>query len=390
MGRFMNENSDMSNICVKEVTSPQEMNDFISLPRRLYAGSPYYVPDMDMDIRETFDARKNPCLDFSDIQAFVAYDAEGHPVGRIAGIINHRANEKWHTQNVRFGFIEFVDDPEVSSTLLQAVEQWGRSRGMRRIQGPMGIFDFDKEGMLVEDFDRIGSMVTIYNPSYYPRHLERLGYTKEVDWVQILVRVPDGVPEKFARIAGRVKEMFGLSVKKVTRKELMNGYGRKIFDLLNVAYAGLFGYTELTERQIDAFVQRYAPLMDMEMLTSVENAEGDLIGVAITMYSLSHALQKSQGKFFPLGWYHLLRSLKWKHENKVEMLLIAVRPDYQGKGVNAVFFDDLIPVYNRKGLQWAETGPQLEDNHRELAQWRALDPTFTKRRRCYRKELEEG
>ena len=366
------------------------MDDFVRLPRTIYAGNPCYVPDLEADIRDTFDPRKNAGLDFTDIQPFVAYDGEGRAVGRIAGIINHRANQKWGTRNVRFGFIEFTDDARVSAALLHAVEQWGRERGMTRIEGPMGIFDFDKEGMLVEDFDRMGSMVTIYNPPYYPRHLEALGYTKEVDWVQVSVEVPREVPAKYARVARLSGEMFGLHVRKLTTREVKQGYGRKVFQLLNAAYAPLFGYTELSDRQIDDYLKRYIPLLDWQLLPVVENEQGELVGVAITMPSLSHALRKANGRLLPWGWLHLIRALKWKREGKAELFLIAVRPDYQGLGVNALFFADLIPIYNRYGFTHAETGPQLEDNVKELSQWKPLNPTLGKRRRCYGKSLSPG
>ena len=379
----------MNKIQVKKVETKREMNDFVRLPRELYEGCPYYVPDLEMDIRETFDPRKNAGLEFSDIQPFIAYDADGKAVGRIAGIINHRANEKWKTKNVRFGLIEFIDDPDVSAALLHAVEAWGKERDMEHIQGPMGIFDFDKEGMLVEDFDQLGSMITIYNPPYYPKHLEALGYEKEVDWVQIRINVPEEVPAKYARVAKLSKEMFGLHVRKLTQKDIAQGYARKVFELLNQAYAPLFGYTELSDRQIDDYAKRYIPLMDLELVPIIENEAGELIGVAITMTSLSHALQKSEGRLLPFGWFHLVRALKWKRDEKAELFLIAVRPDYQGLGVNALVFDDLIPIYNKLHIRWAETGPQLETNVKELSQWKPLNPSFTKRRRCYTKRINE-
>ena len=379
----------MNKIQVKKVETKREMNDFVRLPKELYTGCPYYVPDLEMDIRETFDPRKNAGLEFSDIQPFIAYDADGKAVGRIAGIINHRANEKWKTKNVRFGLIEFIDDPDVSAALLHAVEAWGKERGMEHIQGPMGIFDFDKEGMLVEDFDQLGSMITIYNPPYYPKHLEALGYEKEVDWVQIRIDVPEDVPAKYARVAKLSKEMFGLHVRKLTQKDIAQGYARKVFELLNQAYAPLFGYTELSDRQIDDYAKRYIPLMDLELVPIIENEAGELIGVAITMTSLSHALQKSEGRLLPFGWFHLVRALKWKRDEKAELFLIAVRPDYQGLGVNALVFDDLIPIYNKLHIRWAETGPQLETNVKELSQWKPLNPSFTKRRRCYTKRINE-
>ena len=276
----------------------------------------------------------------------------------------------------------------MSSALLNAVEQWGKERGMDCIQGPMGIFDFDKEGMLIEDFDQLGSMIAIYNYPYYPKHMEALGYEKEVDWVQIRIDIPEEVPPKYARVAKLAKEMFGLHVRKLTNTDISErGYGRKVFNLLNVAYAPLFGYTELSDKQIDLYIERYLPLVDKQLLPVVENEDGEVVGVAITMSSLSHALQKTKGKLFPFGWYHMVRALKWKKEEKAELLLMAVRPDYQGLGVNALFFDDLIPIYNKCHFKWAETGPQLEDNIRELTQWKPLHPTFTKRRRCYKKKL---
>ena len=377
----------MKDVRIKKVQSKHEMDDFIKFPEKLYEGCPYYVPDMESDVRDTFDPKKNAGLDFSEMQPFVAYDGEGRVVGRITGIINRHANEKWKTRNVRFGFIEFIDDRDVSEALLGAVEEWGRERGMEYIQGPMGIFDFDKEGMLVDDFDQMGSMITIYNYPYYPEHMEALGYVKEVDWVQIRIDIPETVPSRYARVARLSKEMFGLHVRKLNQKDVDNGYGRRVFQLLNEAFSPLFGYTEMSDRQIDLYVNRYFPLINPEMLPVIENDKGELVGVAVTMGSLSSALRKSRGRLLPFGWYHLFKALKWKHDEKVELLLIAVRPDYQGLGVNALFFDDLIPVYNRLHYKWAETGPQLESNVKELSQWKPLNPTLVKRRRCYRKKI---
>ena len=378
----------MNEIDIRKVSTKKDLRDFVQLPYKLYAGNSCYVPDLESDIYNVFNPSQNSGLEFTDIMPFMAYDAQGNAVGRIVGIINHRANQKWNTRNVRFGLIEFVDDRRVSAALLSAVETWGKEHGMEQIQGPMGIFDFDKEGMLVEDFDQLSSMITIYNPPYYPAHLEALGYGKEVDWIQVCIEIPKEVPEKYARVARLSKEMFGLTVRKLTHADIYKrGYGRKVFELLNQAYAPLFGYTELSDRQIDEYVNRYLPLIDKRLIPVVENDKGEIVGVAITMGSLSHALQKAKGRLFPLGWYHLLKALKWKREEKVDMLLIAVRPDYQGLGVNALFFDDLIPIYNQYHFRYAETGPQLEDNVKELSQWGPLHPAYTKRRRCYKKKL---
>ncbi|HML65274.1 MAG TPA: N-acetyltransferase [Dysgonomonas sp.] len=378
----------MNSITIKEVRTKQEINDFVKFVDYLYTDCRYYIPDLESDIRDALNPAKNTGLESSEVQAFIAYNEEGKPVGRIAGIINYCANKKWQTKNVRFGFIDFIDDMEISAALLKAVEQWGKERGMDHIQGPMGIFDFDKEGMLIEDFDKLGSMITIYNYPYYPIHMEALGYEKEVDWIQINIEIPKEVPPKYSRVANLSKEMFGLHVKKLTNTDILkHGYGKKLFDLLNMAYAPLFGYTELSDKQANIYIERYLRLIDKKLLPVVENEKGEVIGVAVTMGSLSHALRKTKGKLFPLGWYHLIRALKWKKDEKVELLLIAVHPDYQGLGVNALIFDDLIPIYNKYNFKYAETGPQLEDNIRELSQWKPLNPTLTKRRRCYKKKL---
>lgn len=373
---------------IKTVQTKQQMDDFVGLPRKIYKGNPYYVPDLEMDVRRWFQPEHNPGLQHCDVVPFVAYDEGGRPVGRIAGIINRKANEVWKGSCVRFGWIEFVDDTDISYALLKAVADWGRSKGMDSIQGPLGISDFDKEGMLVEDFDQVGSAITIYNPPYYPRHMEKHGFGKEVDWVQVKVQIPQQVPERFARAQKLVCSMYDLKVRKLTQKEIFQGgYGRKLFHLLNDAYSELFGYTQHTEEEADAFVGQYVPLLDLRLLPMIEDAEGNLIASSITMPSLSEALQKSGGRLLPFGWYHLLRALKWKHSDKAELMLIAVHPEWQALGINALIFADLIPTLNKLGYSWAETGPMLENNLKVLTQWKALNPTIYKRRRCFSKEI---
>ncbi|MBO7118849.1 MAG: N-acetyltransferase [Bacteroidaceae bacterium] len=376
---------------VKAVQTRRQMNDFLALPRVIYRGNPCYVPDLESEVHDWFDPNRNPGLKHCDTALFVAYNESGKPVGRIVGIINHKANEIWKGRCVRFGWIEFVDDTDVSGALLKAVEDWGRSKGMNSIQGPLGISDFDKEGMLVEDFDKMGSAITIYNPSYYPEHMEKHGYGKEVDWVQVKVEVPAEVPERFARVQKLVTDLYGLKVRKLTIDEILKGsYGRKIFRLLNEAYSQLFGYTPHTDEEADAFVLQYIKMLDLRMLPMVEDSEGNLIACSITMPNLARALQKSGGRMFPFGWYHLLRALKWGHEPEVELLLIAVHPEWQALGINALLFADLIPIFNEMGFRSAETGPMLETNMKVLSQWKTLNPMTYKRRRCFSKEIDKA
>ena len=383
----------MGRIDVVKIGSKRELHDFIRVPYHIYEHCPQYVPDLESSICELFDPQKNPAFEFSHIQPFVAYSlgddqSAKTPVGRIVGIINRKANERWQTRHVRFALIEFVDDQEVSRALVDAVAQWGQSFGMDAIEGPMGITDFDKEGMLVEDFNLTGTMNTIYNPAYYPRHMEALGFRKAVDWLQVRIQVPQEVPARYARTAQYAREQIGLRVIKLTNSDIMKGgYGKKVFDLLNTAYHSIFGFSELSERQVNDFMDKYLKLIDKKLIPVVVNDQEEIVGVAITMGCLSHAMQKAKGRLWPIGWWHLLKAMKWQREESAEMLLVAVRPDYQGLGVNALFFDDLIPIYNQYGFRWAETGPQLEDNVRELSQWKPLNPEFVKRRRCFIKEI---
>ena len=383
----------MGRIDVVKLGSKRELHDFIRVPYHIYEHCPQYVPDLESSICELFDPQKNPAFEFSHIQPFVAYslgddESSKTPVGRIVGIINRKANERWQTRHVRFALIEFVDDEEVSRALVDAVAQWGRSFGMDAIEGPMGITDFDKEGMLVEDFNLTGTMNTIYNPAYYPRHMEALGFRKAVDWLQVRIQVPQEVPARYARTAQYAREQIGLRVIKLTNSDIIKGgYGKKVFDLLNTAYHSIFGFSELSERQVNDFMDKYLKLIDKKLIPVVVNDQEEIVGVAITMGCLSQAMQKAKGRLWPIGWWPLLKAMKWQREESAEMLLVAVRPDYQGLGVNALFFDDLIPIYNQYGFRWAETGPQLEDNVRELSQWKPLNPEFVKRRRCFIKEI---
>ena len=376
----------MRGVDVVKIESKSMMDDFIRLPYAIYEGCPQFVPDLEGEIRNLFNQKKNPAYAFSQIQPFVAYRHEV-AVGRIVGIINRKANEKWKTRNVRFSMIEFIDDLTVSKALIEAVSQWGLSQGMDTIQGPLGITDFDKEGMLVEDFQLTGSMNTVYNPDYYPRHMEALGFEKEVDWLQVRINIPQEVPARYARTAQYAREQIRLRVVKLMDIKDKRDCCRKVFQLFNESYAPIFGFSEISMEQADIFLKKYLSLIDWKLIPIVMNEQDEIIGVAVTMASLSKAMQKAKGKLWPFGWWPLLKALKWRPEDNAEMLLVAVRPDYQGLGVNALFFDDLIPIYNKYGFRWAETGPQLEDNVRELTQWKPLKPAFVKRRRCYHKSI---
>ncbi len=374
-------------IIIKKVSSSKELKDFIRFNYELYKNNPYSVPDLCDDMVNTFSTKKNPAFEFCEADYFLAYK-EGKLVGRVAAIINHRANETWNKKEVRFGWIDFVDDLEVSEKLLDEVGKWGKSRGMDTLVGPLGFTDMDAEGMLVEGFDQLSTMATIYNYPYYPVHMEKLGLVKEADWVEFKLMVPDKLPEKFIRISEIILKKYNLKIKKLKRSEIKEGnYGQKIFDLINEAYAPLYGYSKMTQRQIDQYVKMYLPLIDLRMVSLVEDAEGNLVAVGISMPSLSQALQKAKGKMLPFGWFHLLKALFIKKPKVLDLLLVGVKPEYQSKGVNALLFYDLVPIYREMGFEYGESNPELELNTKVQAQWSAFESVQHKRRRAFKKSL---
>lgn len=352
----------------------------------LYDGNPWFVPPLVSDDVATLDPKENPAFDFCESAYFMAY-RDGKPVGRIAGIINRQVNEKSHSRTARFGFVDFIDDHEVSAALFKAAEDWARSKGMEKIIGPLGFTDLDHEGMLVEGFEELSTMATIYNYPYYPEHMERLGYKKESDWLEFQMEVPDAIPDKYNRIAEIVKKKFGLRVLKYSsRKRIKKEYGHALFHLVNDSYKNLYQYSTLTERQIEYYINIYLGLLNLELVTLVVDEAGKLVGVGISMPSMSRALQKSKGKMLPLGWYHLLKGLKGKND-RVDLLLVAVHPDYQNKGVNALLFQDLIPYYIKNGYRYAESNPEMETNSKVQSQWEYFTTRQHRRRRSFEKKL---
>lgn len=384
----MCEPKDTMPISVIPVTTKREMKQFICFNYKLYKDSPYAVPELYNDVRDTLDPKKNAAFEFCEAQPFIALRG-GEVVGRIVAIINHKANTAWNKKAVRFGWVDFIDDAEVADALFATVEQWGRERGMTEVHGPLGFTDFDPEGMLIEGFDRIGTMATIYNYPYYPVHMERMGYAKDADWVEYLLTAPEALPEKHARITRIVKEKYGLHVVKYTsHSKLARERGMAIFELLNEAYAHLYGYSALSEKQIQQYINSYLPLLDLRLVPLIVDQDDNLIGFGILLPSLAEAFQKARGYMFPFGWWHLIKALKWNRTQTTEMLLVAVKPEYQGKGAVALIFDDIIPVHHQLGYKWSESNPELETNTKVQAQWDYFERENHKRRRAYVKQLD--
>lgn len=376
---------------IRKVETKNDMRAFIDFHYDLYKGNPYDVPTLFIDDQGTFDRKKNAAFDFCDAQFFLAYK-DGKVAGRVAGIINRRANEKWQTKDVRFGWIDFIDDQEVSTALLKAVGDWGKSQGMTDIVGPLGFTDFDPEGMLIEGFDRLGTMATIYNYPYYPKHIEQMGgWVKDNDYVEYFLEVPEKMPEKYAKIAQLVEKRYNLHVMKLTKNDLHNKeFIRSIFHLINDTYSGLYGFVALTDRQIDQYVEMYTLFLDLDFISVIVDGNKDnaLAGVGITVPSLAHALQKChRGRLLPFGWLHVLRALKFHKTEGVDLELVGFLPEYRAKGANALLFADLIPRYQRNGIKWGETQVEMENNKGVQGQWDILGPTQHKRRRCYRKKI---
>lgn len=381
----------MSSIQIKRVETKKDLKRFIEFHYDLYKGDPYDVPNLYSDEVNTLSKNKNAAFDFCEAEYYLALK-EGKIVGRVAAIINHKANEKWKKKDVRFGWIDFIDDIEVSRALFKAVEEYGRKKGMNDIVGPLGFTDMDPEGMLTWGFDKLGTMATIYNYEYYPQHMEKLGgWEKDNDYVEYYLVVPEKSPEKYTKIAEMVEKRYNLHVRKLTKKDIFQGgYGKKLFDLINLTYSDLYGFSELTDRQIDQYVKMYFPLADLDLVTVIEdgNKDNQLAGLGITIPSLSHALQKCRrGRLFPFGWWHLLRAIKFHKTDGVDLLLMGFLPEYRSKGANALLFADLIPRYVNYGFKWGETQVEMESNEGVQSQWGPLDPINHKKRRCYRRSL---
>ena len=383
----------MSLIEIKKVESKKDLKTFIDFHYDLYEGNEYDVPNLFSDEMNTLSKDKNAAFEFCEAEYYLAYK-DGKLAGRVAAIINHKANNKWGKKSVRFGWIDFIDDREVSKALLDAVEKYGREKGMEDVVGPLGVTDMDPEGMLVWGFDQLGTMPTIYNYAYYPEHIEALeGFEVDNKYVEFKIMVPDEVPEKYAKIAMMIEKRYNLHVRKLTKKEVFQGgMGQKIFDLINDTYKDLYGYSELSQKQIDQLIKSYLGFLDFNLITCIEDwtdGEHKLIGVGITMPSLAHALRKCRrGRLLPFGWFHVLRAIKQHKTNIVDLLLIGILPEYRAKGANALLFADLIPWYQKYGIEWGETQVELETNAGVQGQWGALTPVMHKRRKCYKKIIK--
>jgi hypothetical protein len=370
----------MKNLEIRQVETRKDLKKFVDFPFRLYKGNAFWVPPLKFDEINTLRKDKNPAFEFCQAEYWMAY-RDGVPVGRIAGIINPIEEQRWGHRLVRFGWIDFIDDIEVSQALIEAVMEWGRSKGMIGIHGPLGFNDMDAEGMLVEGFDEISSLSAIYNYPYYNDHIEKLGFSKATDFVQYEVKVPEKVPEKVERLTQIVLEKYDLRLLKARKAKEIRPYANKMFTMYNDAFRDLYGFTPLSQKQMDYYTKMYFDFLRPEFVSLVLDNNDDVVGFGITMPSLALALQKAGGSLFPFGFYHLLRAIR--KNDIIHMFLVGVRDDYQQKGILALVYHQLTKAYIENGIKMTRTHPQLEENFRAVSIWKNYESRVYIRRRIY-------
>ncbi|MBP5689416.1 MAG: N-acetyltransferase [Bacteroidales bacterium] len=374
-------------VTVTRVQNKRSFKQFLHFPIELYKDMPAFVPPLVMDDADTLNPKKNPAYEFCDAALYLAFK-DGKLAGRVAAIVNRKANEAWHHDEVRFGWFDFIDDREVSKALLDAVVAFGEERGMTTILGPLGFTDFDPEGMLVEGFEYLSSMALHHNWPYYKDHMEALGFVKDVDWLEYRIYIGESIPEKYTRVAKLVSERYDLHLRKITRREVRKtDIGYRLFDLINETYSSLYNFTVLPKKMVDKYVGFYLGVLDLKFVSLVEDKDGNIVGFGVVMPSITRALKKCKGRLFPFGWFHILKSMYWKYEENFEMLLIGVKPEYQKKGVNSIIFVDIMKRLLEGGFVYGESNAELESNLDIRSQWGDLEVKECKRRRVYKKAL---
>jgi ribosomal protein S18 acetylase RimI-like enzyme len=374
-------------VTIKTVQSRADLRNFVKFPLHLYKDCPYYVPGLFMDEMGTLDPKKNPMGKYARWELFLAYK-DGKIAGRVAAIINQIANRDWNHAEVRFGWIDFIDDKEVSRALIEAVAAFGKQHGMTTITGPLGFTDFDNEGCVIEGFDDISSYALRFNYPYYGAHFEALGFGKVNDWLEYRIFVPDKVPEKVSKASALLQERYNLHIRKITKKQIRSEkYGQKMFDLVNRTYCELFDFTVLPQEVMDHYIDSFLGLLDFKYVTLVEDAAGKMVALAVTMPSIARAVQKGRGYLFPFGWWHLVKSMYLKHEEALELLLIAVDPEYRNRGVHAILFNEIIPNLIEGGFKYGESNAEMETNNSIQNVWNLYEKEFKRRRRVFSKEI---
>lgn len=374
--------SSANELTVVPVTTRRQLRQFARFAEKLYRGNPYYVPEMESDVMDTMTPARNAAFEFCEAQAFLAM-RNGNVVGRVAAIINRKANGIWNTKTVRFGWIDFIDDIQVSGALMDAVVEWGRARGMERVEGPFGFTDFDREGMLTFGFDRLATVITNYNYDYYPVHMERLGLVPTARWIEWYLPYNE-VPDRVRRLSDAVLRRYELHTADMSQglRRTVEKYGKQVFELVNEAYSPLYGYSAFSDRQIEEMLRRYSSLLDTRLMTIVLDKDENMVAVGIAYASLSRAMQKSRGRLFPFGWWHLLAAFKWNRSKIMDLMIIAVKPEYQNKGLNAILIRQVLDNAVEMRFEEGESNPELETNQKMINHWDLFSGPEIHKRRC--------
>lgn len=371
---------------IRKVVSRGDLKRFVDFPEKLFRDCPNWVPALRGDEFDTFDQKKNGAYEYCESECYLALK-DGRVAGRVAAIINHNSNRDWKEQNVRFGWLDFIEDREVLKALMDAVEEWGRARGCTRMKGPWGFTDMDKEGLLVEGYEHLSPFTCLYNYPYYDTLLQELGFRKDVDWTQRVALVTDRLPPMF-QFAEMIEQRFGLHVAHARNtRELSEKYGLAIFHMYNETFAPLFQFSPLTDKQIERYLQTYVPILRPEFVSVCLDRDERPVGFIFCVPSLSAAVKKARGRLFPLGFVHILRALR--RNDTLEALMIGVLPEYQGKGANVLMFKQIHENALKFGIKRMILNPQLEDNFKVQSLFEQYETEPFMRRRAYCKDIQD-
>ncbi len=373
-------------VVIKEVKTKKDLKKWADFPNKLYKNVDAYVPFILSDEMNTFTKEKNTGYEFCETKLFLAYTGN-KIVGRIAGLINHAYNKKWNQNAIRFTRFDFIDNYDVSKALFDAVVDWGKYNNKTSIMGPIGFTDLDHEGMLVEGFDELNMSITFYNHPYYINHMEKLGLTKDIDWVEYLLTVPKVIDERFIKISEHIQKRNGYQLVTYNDVKVLKNDAFEAFEVIDEAFAKLYGTVPLTKKVVEEAIINNIGMMNLKYICSVKDKEGAIVGFAVLVPSIAKALKKSNGRLFPFGAFRMLKALKGNKNDTLEMYFIAVKPEHQMKGLTSIIISYMLKTFIENGIKYCETGPELETNVEVQSMWKSFETRQHKRRRCWRKEI---
>lgn len=373
------------NITLKQVNTRRELKKFIQFPNRLFKDHPTYIPPLQMDEIALL-TKKNPSLEHSDLRMWIAY-RDNEIVGRVAAIINHSVNEKWNKKVVRFGWMDAIEDFDVFKALVDQVMAYGREKGMTQIEGPLGFTDMDKECWAIDNFDARQNMTLLYNPEYYVKYIERLGFEIVCKWQQNKMPASQPIPDKVQRINGLIADKYHLHVVELKKRSDVYPYAEKLFRTYNQAFKDLFDFVPLTDKEIKVYISQYIPFLNLKLANLVVDENDDLVAFGVAIPDLNEAYKKANGHLFPFGWYHLLKSVYAKKFTTIDLLLNGVHPDWQKRGVHSLYYAEMNRNTIALGVKTAYTNPQIIGNEAEKIWHTTYDTEMLMTRAVFGKAL---